>query len=317
MIGGDASILALEQLARDEPDAASSSHWSLHHSEFVSQDSGARLAGLRGFGTNSKRSFVRRAAHSVMLAPYRRFIPDQQDFAVNLKLLREVARRHDRTLDLDMYRQALTLTHIQRRVPVARKSDGFWAVIGDGFGVLSALILLRYTRSRVALFNLDRTLLVDLVFLRHVLGEDFDRNVSLVRSEDELEDALAGLSGGWRPRVLAFRAQDQHLLGHVPVEVVTNVVSMQEMRSADIDGYFSAMRRVAAQHEVHFYCCNREEKELPDGSVIRFQDYPWSAKDQILTDELCPWHQTYYAMRPPSYRRYDGPIRHRLVRVAP
>ena len=313
---GNESILTLERLVSEGSDSASSSHWNAYHAEFSSQGQGARLGGLRGFGSLTKRSTVRRAAHRVMLTPYRRFIPDRQAFAVNLRLLREIARRQDRALDLDMYRQALTLTHISQRVPTSRESDSFWAVIGDGFGVLAALILLRYPNSRVALFNLDRTLLVDLVFLRHVFGEEFDRTASLVRSGNELQGALTG-SNDRMPRLLAFRAQDQHFLGDLPVDVVTNVVSMQEMRSADINGYFGQMRRVASERQVHFYCCNRDEKELPDGSVIRFVDYPWSADDTVLTDEACPWHQNYYSLRPPSYRRYDGPHRHRLIRVAP
>lgn len=316
MMGGNAAVLVLERLVSESIDPASSSHWNHYHSEFSSQGQGSRLDGLRGFGSLTERSAVRRAAHRVMLAPYWRFIPDRQDFDVNLRLLREIARRQNRAVDLDMYRQALTFTHIAHRLPASRESDSFWAVIGDGFGVLTALILSRYPNSRVALFNLDRTLLVDLVFLRHVLGEEFDRTVSLVRSSSELQTALSN-SNDRMPRLLAFRAQDQHFLGDLPVDVVTNVVSMQEMRSSDINGYFAQMRRVASQRQVHFYCCNREEKELPDGSVIRFTDYPWSADDEVLTDEACPWHQNYYSFRPPFYRRYDGPHRHRLIRVGP
>lgn len=316
LMRGHESIHALERLVSDSDDPASSSHWNHFHAEFSSEGQGSRLNGLRGFGSLTKRSAVRRAAHRVMLAPYRRFIPDRQDFSANLRLLREIAQRQDRTLDLDMYRQAVTLTHIAQRVPASRESDSFWAVIGDGFGVLAALILLRHSNSRVALFNLDRTLLVDLVFLRKVLGKEFDRTASLVRTGNELQSALSN-SNDHMPRLIAVRAQDQRFLGDLPVDVVTNIASMQEMRSVDINGYFNEMRRVAAKRQVHFYCCNREEKELPDGSVIRFADYPWSADDEVLFDEACPWHQHYYSFGPPSYRRYDGPHRHRLIRVAP
>ncbi len=88
---------------------------------------------------------------------------------------------------------------------------------------------------------------------------------------------------------------------------------MQEMDPLVIAAYFDDLRAIAAQREVVFYCCNRKEKTLPDGTVTRFSAYPWTPSDQILVDELCPWHQHYYALRPPFYRPYDGPIQHRLV----
>lgn len=62
-----------------------------------------------------------------------------------------------------------------------------------------------------------------------------------------------------------------------------------------------------------FYCCNREEKILPDGTIVRFKDYPWSPQDDVLDDAACPWHQQYYSARPPFIHPYDGPIRHRLA----
>ncbi|MBI3608068.1 MAG: hypothetical protein HY207_08885 [Nitrospirae bacterium] len=73
------------------------------------------------------------------------------------------------------------------------------------------------------------------------------------------------------------------------------------------------MRAIASQRQLVFYCCNREEKTLPDGTVTCFAAYPWHEGDQILVDELCLWHQFYYVLRPLFFRPYDGPIRHRLV----
>jgi hypothetical protein len=47
-----------------------------------------------------------------------------------------------------------------------------------------------------------------------------------------------------------------------------------------------------------FYCCNREEKTLSDGTITRFKDYPWNSLDNIQIDDLCPWHQQYYIFIP-------------------
>ena len=78
--------------------------------------------------------------------------------------------------------------------------------------------------------------------------------------------------------------------------------------------YFGVLRSIPRR--VMFYCCNRVEKVLPDGTVVRFQDYPWSAQDAVQDDGLCPWTQQYYSWRAPFVHRFDGQVRHRLVALA-
>lgn len=80
-----------------------------------------------------------------------------------------------------------------------------------------------------------------------------------------------------------------------------------------INEYFDLMR--SGDGARYFYCCNRVEKKLPDGSVIRYNDYPWSADDTIVIDELCPWYQKYPVSLPPFWKPFAGPIRHRLVQL--
>ena len=92
---------------------------------------------------------------------------------------------------------------------------------------------------------------------------------------------------------------------------VGNVASMQEMNPEVITQFFATLRGIAGP--LAFYCCNREEKMLPDGTIVRFADYPWHSGDKVLDDALCPWHQRYYSARPPFIHSYDGPIRHRLA----
>jgi hypothetical protein len=116
--------------------------------------------------------------------------------------------------------------------------------------------------------------------------------------------------------LVAIQAANHALLRQAPLDLVINIASMQEMDPPVIDSYFEDLRTVSAAKRLHFYCCNREEKRLPDGTVTRFADYPWHDSDQVLVDERCPWHQQYYVTRPPFYRNYDGPTRHRLVRMS-
>ncbi|NQU59160.1 MAG: hypothetical protein HQ513_18160 [Rhodospirillales bacterium] len=54
------------------------------------------------------------------------------------------------------------------------------------------------------------------------------------------------------------------------------------------------------------------EKQLPDGTVTRFFEYPWDAKDKIIVDEPSPWDKYSYRKSPPFYYR-NNPVHHRLV----
>jgi hypothetical protein len=98
-----------------------------------------------------------------------------------------------------------------------------------------------------------------------------------------------------------------------PIDMVINIASMQEMDPPIVSSYFDNIRALSRVRKLLFYCCNRQEKKLPDGTISRFADYPWGDDDQIIVDSLCPWHQNYYSIIPPFYRAYDGPHSHRLI----
>jgi len=81
-----------------------------------------------------------------------------------------------------------------------------------------------------------------------------------------------------------------------------------------VNNYFDAMK--TSKIESYFYCVNRVEKTLPDSSVIRFNDYPWESSGTVCgVDEICPWYQKYPSLIPPFWRPFDGPFRHRLIKL--
>ena len=86
--------------------------------------------------------------------------------------------------------------------------------------------------------------------------------------------------------MIAIQATHHDLLRKCPIDLAINIASMQEMDPPIIDAYFDDLRAVAEQKKVIFYCCNREEKMLPDGTVTRFLDYKWKASDQIIIGHL-------------------------------
>ena len=144
--------------------------------------------------------------------------------------------------------------------------------------------------------------------------EKFQNSVKLITELSDLA-SLESAVGLEEIRVIAIQASNHEILKDCPIGLAINIASMQEMDPKYIRNYFDDLYAIAAKRDLDFYCCNREEKTLPDGTVIRFKDYPWNSLDNIQIDELCPWHQEYYYYIPPFYRHYDGPHRHQLRKL--
>lgn len=310
---------AIEWLAAEstQEDPAASSHWEEFHRDF--QFLGTGFDGLKGFGGNDPPYVGIRGAFVRLLQ--RRFramgqeLPRYPEFD---RCAEGITRTQGRAHDIDVMRQSLTLSLIGSRTQ-AVGTDKTTAVIGDGFGSMTTLLLATRSAARVVLVNLSRTLLVDLWYIRLWMGTDvFEESVHLVRTTAEMVETIARTesSDPHVPHVIALRAQDHGLIPECPLDLALNMVSFQEMDPPVIGEYFDALRTAAALRPLVLYCCNREDKRLPDGTVTRFAEYPWSTSDQVILDELCPWHQEYYSVRPPFYRAYDGPIRHRIVAMS-
>lgn len=291
-----------EQCKKEDPNE--SSHWKHFHRNF--KFSNGSFKGLEGFGNSGERNDAfSKLAHHFLQIPFRKMGKKYSNFAYYNAVAKQICSTQGRAYTLDFLRQAITLSFLDKYLPKSFSNDFYTCVIGDGFGSLTSLILESSFRKRVILINLSKTLLVDLWYVKHLKGEKwFDENVTLITSKLDIID---------EKKLIAVEASNSSLIADLPINLFINIVSMQEMTRTSIKDYFAHMRSAADRRQVFFYCCNRVEKNLPDGTVIRFLDYPWSAKDLIISDELCPWHQTFYTGRLfPIYRKYDGPIKHRL-----
>ena len=306
MLTGAASIehLATKSL---EHDAAASSHWQKYHSEFRYKD--GVFHGLQGFGGNSSNPFAA-PIHWALQHRYRKIGVQFSRFTNFKAQASQVAKAQGRILDQDLLRQALTLGFLDDHLRFP--SPPIVAVIGDGFAAMTSLLLQTGWARHVVLVNLTKTLLVDLCYGAKTSGFDMIR---LCMDPNDLRDLRPEdfPAGG----VTAIEASQSELLALAPFDLAINIASMQEMNPEIIADYFSHMRAALPRTTPrYFYCCNREEKILPDGTRVRFADYPWRDDDEILIDELCPWHQFFYTKRPPFFRSYDGPTNHRLVSLA-
>lgn len=176
-------------------------------------------------------------------------------------------------------------------------------VIGDGqANLVTAGIHSRLYRKIISV-NLADVLLNDVGLLLNG-GVVTEREIHLVESRDDLENALSDPGA----KLLLVCADQANLLRDSSIGLFANIASFQEMTPSIVDEYFDIVRSNRAK----LYCCNRETKVLPGGETLVFEHYPWG-ECEILMDERCPWHQRFYATRPPFIRTYDGPTRHRFA----
>lgn len=312
---GDAAIDFLAtRVTEDDP--AASSHWRHYHTGFAFTGDG--FEGLQDFGGHSRATFLRRIWHHVMQWPYRRMGKPFGSFRDLDAICLMIAARQGRVYDLDMLRQALSLSFIKEKLDGKPASTSNVCVIGDGFGSMTALLAESGSADTIVLVNLTRTLLVDLWYLRVALGDTFQDRVHLATDEAGIPALLAkdAKQNPSVPQIIAIQARDHALIQLCPIDLAINIASMQEMDPDVVSEYFSDLRSSSGNfsgRKLYFYCCNRENKRLPDGTASIFANYPWRARDRVIIDGLCPWHAYYYSKKPGFYHRYDGPIRHRLV----
>lgn len=310
-------VAAIDYLSTQllESDPGESSHWRKYHSSF--EFSGGGFSGLQGFGGNGARWHT--PFHWLLQHRFRKMGKVFSHFKSIDKTAFSITGSQQRANDLDVLRQTLTVAFLRETIPAVLNPSSMGCVIGDGFASATSILLGSHSAECVVVVNLTKTLLVDLWFLKEWMGyDDFDLQIRLVTDEESLLEELAEQSSNTsQVKVIAIQAKDHHLIRKCPIAYAINIASMQEMNRNIVEDYFNDLRAAAANNEMYFYCVNREEKRLPDGAVTRFSEYPWSSKDDVKVDELCPWHQSYYTHTPPFYRPYDGAHRHRLVKLAP
>ena len=225
-----------------------------------------------------------------------------------LRQARAIAKGQNRQFTQDILRQALSIALIREYLPDLPRHTVI-AVIGDGFGVTTALIQRCFPENRVIVCNLNKPLLVDLTFAHKA---NPDMKFALAECGDDLSAALK--SDG--VDVIGLRADDAALLAGAPIGLAINILSMQEMPLQAIATYFDALRKCPAERTM-FYCANRFRKTLHDGSIISFDEYPWQSEDEILLHDVCRWSQLTYHKSPPFWIRRglaeDKIVVHRVV----
>ena len=281
----------------------SSSHWDLYHKDFKYEN--GVLSGLIGFGNLTKTyKGLHKKIHLLFQWIYRKKAIDPFLFNKIDKKADEITFLQNRANNLDVIRQSLTISFLNKKIDFKNVNNAI--VIGDGFASITSLLVENILVNRVYLINLRKTLLVDLIYLKKAIGDNrFDRELILIESKECIKSLKS------RHKFVAIEAENYELIKYLKKDLVINIASFQEMSKEIIDNYFKYIYN-KSEEPFYFYLCNREEKVLPDGEKISFNNYNFHPEDQIIVDELCPWHQYYYIKYPPFYKKYDGPARHQL-----
>ena len=282
----------------NEVENGRSIHWQEEFELFEVDERGlAEGANVLG-NLSSKTSPFHRFAHWVLQAPFRRMGSIYPTFKEDQKLGELIAQRQDgRQFTLDILAQVLPLSLIRSLVSLSDKSE-FNLVTGDGYGMMTALLLLVPSARRTIVINLTKSLILDLVYARKAAP---DVAIALVQNETEMTAAIADES----INLIAIQADNADLARAARIGLAVNIASMQEMLPPIIANYYDILRSNQSACTT-FYCCNRNFKRLSDGTELKFDEYPWKDGDEFLVDEPCSWRNLSYNKKPPFWRRRLG-----------
>lgn len=116
-------------------------------------------------------------------------------------------------------------------------------------------------------------------------------------------------------------ASNANILTKQQIDLFINIASFGEMNLDIVSNYFKIIKSTIKG--TYLYSCNREEKELPDGTIIKMKEYPWGGFTQKFLEEPNPWHLTYYKLRsglipiPKIKIPFDGLLIHKLLFYPP
>jgi len=187
LYSGQESINYLSKVIMDV-DSSASSHWRQYHQSFSYTNN--HFKGLEGFGGNRKpRLFIFQILERLMQQKFRKM--GGTNFRSIDQLAQNLSIKQNRTYDLDLLRQSLSISFLQSNIPNVMNPKSTACVIGDGFASMSSLLLKSQSAGRVILINLNKTLLVDLWYLKLWMGERvFEESVDLVTNKDQLREGF-------------------------------------------------------------------------------------------------------------------------------
>ncbi len=291
-------------------DKSASVYWRDASRRFTVRDRGNEEFQLAGFafgesGSNRLRNHLFSWAGNTIHLSYLKMAGLRQDVSE----AKAVVSSMGLVFSQDAFRQVCVLNFLvramQNKVP-----PRLIMIIGDGHGILSALLHARFPEARIMMIDLGSVL--------------FFQSYHLHKAFPDASQVIADEAPAGDESTFTFCPADRlEALPKGNIDLAVNVASMQEMDPAITARYFDLLRQRATGL---FYCCNRLEKHIGK-NIIRFMEFPWLKKDVHLVDESCPWHQWFFGLGSspnvrfagipvPFMHKYDGQHWNRLTVLA-
>ena len=213
-----------------------------------------------------------------------------------------ISNQTKKLIEFDQIKHGIILKILKNHINF-ENNNKYICIIGDGHGFFGSLIKKYYPNSKIIFVNLGRNLFLDAYYV----NKCFNDLSSLLLNENNILQIN-------NQDFIFLDSSKYELISKLPVFLFINIASMQEMNNKTITSYFKYMRK--NPNAEFFYCCNRVHKILPDSSNIIFDNYPWLKEDKILVEEICNWYKKYPISRYPFLKRFDGPIKHKLIRFS-
>ena len=269
-------------------DKNKSSHWKFHLKNKELFD----IYSKNEFGSFTRKIYYKSLIHyffQIIIYGYR--ITKSKFF----KNYNKIYNKINRQIDSDTLRHIFTFN-------LLKKYDDFEriCVIGDGKAnfILGALSI--YPNAQIFLINLYEVLIDDYLILKKLKIID-DAKIHVV---EDIRDNLYNSS-----KIIFVPSHLKNFLFEKKIDLFVNINSFQEMTNSEVSNYFDIIKN----NKTLLYTCNREYKKLYDGEELIFDNYDWGSGVKILYEE-CPWNKYFYSTKPPFIHRYDGKVKHALVR---
>ena len=247
-----------------------------------------------GIGTYTKKKLHKIPIHNL----FQRLIFGNKIFKTKeYHFFKKLCHIQNRQLDLGVMKHAFTF-NLLNRYNIIKKNI---CIIGDEkASCVGGLLTMNKKDIKIFSINLTEALILDYLMIRNINLID-DDSIIVVNNEKDLENP--------NKKLFLIDASNVHFLKNKNINLFININSMQEMRTDIIENYFQIIK----SNSSYFYCCNREYKKLIGGEELIFNQYPWG-DCKIIVWENCFWYKKYYDSKYPFIKKYDGNIKHALVK---
>ena len=269
-------------------DKIKSSHWKFH----LKNKELFNIYSKNEFGSFTRKIFYKSIIiYLLQIIIYGYKITKSEIF----KIYYEIYSKINRQIDSDTVRHIFIFN-------LLKKYDDFKkiCIIGDGKANFLIGALSLYPNAQIYSINLSEVLIDDyLVLKKHKIIDD-----DKIHVVEDIKDNLYNSS-----KIIFVPSYLKNFLIGKKIDLFVNINSFQEMKNSEVTKYFDIIKN----NKSLLYTSNREYKKLYDGVELVFDNYDWGNGLKILYEE-CPWTKYFYSTKPPFIHKYDGKMKHALVR---